>query len=171
MSTAALSNLVRAGTLSPEAAALLWEGAAAGCSLVVMAMPRLAGKTTLLQAAVASGGHARHDFFGTDREVEALRTSSERGHLVVAEVSPGFMPGYLWGGPVRRAFALARDGFAVATTLHAPGVEECFEILCAHNRVPDGDAAALALTVHLHVHRGADPRSPRRVVDAIHEVE
>jgi hypothetical protein len=37
--------------------------------------------------------------------------------------------------------------------------------------VPDEDAAFLALTVHLHVQRGRDPRSPRRVVDAIHEVE
>ena len=171
MSTAGLSTLVRVGTLSPEAGALLWEAAAAGCSVVVMAMPRLAGKTTLLEATVASGGHARHEFFGTGREVEALRASPERGHLVVAEVSPGFMPGYLWGEPVRRAFALARDGFALATTLHAPGVEDCFEILCGYNRVPDEDAATVALAVHLHVQRGADPWSPRRVVDAIHEVE
>ena len=171
MSTEGLSALIRVHTLSPEAAALLWEAAAAGCSFVVMAMPRLAGKTTLMEATVASGGLTRHEFFGTGRELQALRESPERGHLVVAEVSPGFMPGYLWGEPVRRAFALARDGFALATTLHAPGVEDCFEILCGYNGVPDEDAAAVALAVHLHVQRGPDPWSARRVVDAIHEVE
>jgi hypothetical protein len=173
VSAAGLSTLIRVGTLSPDAAALLWEAAAEGCSLVVMAMPRLAGKTTLMEATVAAGGRARHEFFGTSREVEALRASPERGYLVVAEVSPGFMPGYLWGEPVRRAFALAAGGFSLATTLHAPGVEECFEILCAYNEVPDEGAAVICLAVHVHVQRGTDPwrDPPRRVVDAIHEVE
>jgi hypothetical protein len=170
--TTGLAALVRNRTLSPEAAAVLWTAAAEERSFVVMAMPRMAGKTTLMRStlACASAGSPLREFTGGRREAEALLGSPRRGYLVVAEVSPDFMPGYLWGEPARRAFELVGSGFALATTMHARDVIECFAILCRHNQVPDRLAAGVHLTVHIEVSPPRwDPR--RRVVDAIHEVE
>jgi hypothetical protein len=169
---AGLAALVRNRTLSPEAAAILWTAAAEERSFVVMAMPRLAGKTTMMRSALACAppGTPLREFAGGRRQVEALLGSPPRGYLVVAEVSPDFMPGYLWGEPARRAFELVGSGFALATTMHARGVDECFAILCRYNRVPDRLAAGVRVTVHIEVFPPWwDPR--RRVVDAIHEVE
>lgn len=167
-----LAVLVRAGTLSPEAAAILWTAAAEGRSFVVMAMPRLAGKTTLMRSTLACAPAATEltEFHGTRHEAEELLQSTGRGYLVVPEVSPGFMPGYLWGEPARRAFELAGSGYALATTMHARGVGECFAIICRYNRIPDRLAASVDLVAHIEVSEPWwDPR--RRVVDAIQEIE
>ena len=92
------------------------------------------------------------------------------GYLVVPEVSQAPVPGYIWGEPVRRVFALLDQGYSLATALHAPGVEEAFAVLTQGNAVPDEHASRLQLTVYIRS-LGEDWRNPtRRAIAEVHEI-
>lgn len=171
--TFSLADLVANRTLSREIAAFLRAAAAERRSFLVMAVPRLAGKSTVMHAMLAHvPRRAPVRLLGHDGDdIDALISGSVNGYLVVPEISRGaWAPGYVWGDTVRRAFRAIGDGVALATALHAPGVEEAFEIICRGNRVPDEDAARLELVVYLRS-LGADPSAPdRRVVATVHEI-
>jgi hypothetical protein len=166
-----LTALVRNRTVSPEIAALLEAVGRAQRSFLTLAVPRMAGKSTVMAAILANApaGTPVRVLDSTRAFTEAER-AEPGGYLVVPEVSPyAVMPGYLWGAPVRRAFALAERGFALATALHAPGVEAAFEVLGRGNGVPDEAAAGLEFTLYIRsLGRWQAPH--RRVVAEVHQV-
>ncbi len=167
-----LRDLVRNGTLSPEMGALLWTAAAEVRSFVITAVPRMAGKSTLMHAMLghAPPGTPMRTFKGTSRQAAELAADRERGYIVVPEISRAPVETYLWGEPVRRAFRLLPSGFALATALHAPNLDETFAIICGGNAIPDDLAARIDLVVYVRsIGRWDDPT--RRVVESIHEVE
>ena len=168
-----LDDLVANGTMSPEIAATLRQTARQRHSFLVMAVPRLAGKSTVMRAMLAcapKGAPALAVGYDGD-DVETLLAGSRGGYLIVPEISRGaWAPGYIWGGPVRRAFRGITDDVALATALHAPDVDEAFAIICRGNGVPDDDASELALVVYLRS-LGRDWTAPeRRVVASVHEI-
>ena len=168
--TLRLDDLVANRTLSPEIAHVLRATVAARRSFLVMAVPRLAGKTTTMQAMLAEsrGPVLALGYDGDD--VADLVTKARGGYLVVPEVAPGpYAPGYVWGAPVRRAFAGIARGTALATALHAPDPESAFAILCQENKVPDADAARLAIVVYMRA-LGPQTAPTRRVVETVHEI-
>lgn len=174
MAELTLDDLVANRTMSAEIAGTLRAAARGRHSFLVMAVPRFAGKSTVMRAMLA---HAPRGVpiraVGTDgMDVDTLLVASRGGYLVIPEISRGaWVPGYIWGAPVRRAFQGLADDVALATALHAPGVEEAFAIICRLNRVPDEDAARLAIVVYLRS-LGNDLSAPeRRVVDSVHEIE
>lgn len=168
-----LDDLVANGTMSPEIGATLRATARGRHSFLVMAVPRFAGKTTVMRAmlAHAPAGAPIHTIGIDGDDVEALVRASRGGYLVVPEISRGtWAPGYIWGSRVRRAFAGIAEGSVLATALHAPDVDTAFTIICRGNGVPDEDAARLALVVYLRS-LGNDLSAPdRRVVDSVHEI-
>ncbi len=168
-----LDDLVANRTMSPEIAATLRKAARERRSFLVMAVPRLAGKSTVMRAMLAHAPRAAPiKVLGTDGDdLEALLAQSRGGYLVIPEISRGaWAPGYVWGPPVRQAFRALSDGVALATALHAPDVEEAFAIICGGNRVPREHAASLKLVVYLRS-LGRDWSAPeRRVVDSVHEI-
>ncbi len=166
-----LVALVRNRTMSPEIAALLQAVGRERRSFLTLAVPRLAGKSTVMAAVLANApeGTPLRVLDSGAAFVEAEQARPD-GYLVIPEVSPyAVMPGYLWGDPVRRAFALTSRGYALATALHAPGVREAFGEICAGNGVPDELAARLEFTVYLRsLGRWQAPQ--RRVVAEVHQV-
>ena len=89
----------------------------------------------------------------------------------MAEVSQAPMSNYLWGDPVRRVFAALERGFSLATALHAPGIDEAFEVICGQNGVPDADAGRLDLAVYIAT-VGDDWRAPeRRAIAEVREID
>ena len=60
---------------------------------------------------------------------------------------------------MRRVFAALERGFSLATALHAPGIDEAFEVICGQNGVPDADAGRLDLAVYIAT-VGDDWRAP-----------
>ncbi len=167
-----LVDLVANRTMSPEVAATLATAAEQRRSFMVVAVPRLAGKSTVMEATLAHRprGTPLHRLIEHPRDVDALPSLPDGGYLVVPEVSQGPMPGYIWGEPVRRVFSLLEGGYSLATSLHAPGIEDAFEQLTVANGVPDEQAAGVQLAVYLRT-LGADWRNPtRRVVAEVHEV-
>lgn len=171
--TLSLDDLVANRTMSPEIATTLRRAAAERRSFLVMAVPRFAGKSTVMRAMLAHApANAPVRVLRSDGgDVDALLSGCRNGYLVVPEISrSAWAPGYVWGEPVCRVFRGLADGVSLATALHAPGVEEAFEIICAGNRVPDADAARLELVVYLRS-LGADPSAPdRRVVASVREI-
>jgi hypothetical protein len=68
---------------------------------------------------------------------------------VVAEFSEAPVPGYIWGEPVRRVFAMLGAGYALQSSLHAPGIEAAVRVLTEENRVPDKQASAIDLVIYI----------------------
>lgn len=172
MTELSLKELVANRTMSAQMAATLAETVRKGRSFVVTAIPRLAGKTTVMQAMLGErpDGVPARVTDGSVLQLRAFGNSPERGYLVIPEISDAPVPGYLWGSPVRRVFAALEKGFALATALHSDGVEQAFDILCNQNAVPDEDAERIALVVYIRS-LGTDWRAPtRRVVASIDEV-
>lgn len=172
MSGLSLSDLVANRTMSDDVAVTLRRAAETRRSFLVIALPRLAGKSTVGRAmlAVAAEGGAPVRELGRDgTDVAALARAARGGYLYVPEVSQyPVTEGYVWGAPVRHAFAAIAGGTALSTALHADSAEDAVDVLRA-NRIADDDLARLDLIVHIR--SLGDWREPtRRVIAGVHEM-
>ena len=171
MAELSLADLVRNGTMSAEIAATLERTVRERRSFLVIALPRMAGKSTVGRAMLAVARRAKFPIreLGEDGvDVPELAREARGGYLYVPEVSRyPVTRGYVWGAPVRAAFAEAAQGTSLSTALHADAAEDALRILRA-NRVPPEDLARLELIVHLRS-LGDDWQNPtRRVVADVH---
>jgi len=164
-----LDDLVANHTMSAAMAATLRGAIEGHRSYLVIALPRLAGKSTVGKAMLAIARAKKMPIreLGEDGiDVDALAAEARGGYLYVPEVSRyPVTEGYVWGAPVRKAFAAIKDGTALSTALHADSAEDALQILRA-NRIPPHDLAALDLIVHIRS-LGDDWRNPtgRKVAD------
>jgi hypothetical protein len=168
-----LDDLVANRTMSPEIAGTLREVARGKRSFIVVAVPRLAGKSTVLRAILAERPPSTPVTTVAEDgdDVAQLVKKTAGGYLVIPEITQSAaMPGYIWGADVRRIFTLAKEGVALAATLHAEGPNDAFAQICGGCGVPDADAAKISLVVSLRsIGRWEEPT--RRVVQAVHEIE
>lgn len=167
-----LTDLVANRTLSPEMAATLAAAAEERRSLLFVAIPRMAGKSTVMQAALqyAPAGTPFHRISTAAGPGLGIPRSGDRGYLVVSEVSTAPYADYLWGADVQRVFAALSRGFSLVTALHAGGPDQAFEVLTRENGIPVDQAARIDLVVYI---RSIGPwsRPSRRVVAAISETD
>ena len=142
-------------------------------SFIVVAVPRLAGKSTVLQAILAERPASAPvmTLAEDDVVIDELLKRSAGGYLVIPEITQSAaMPGYIWGGDVRRIFKSAKEGVSLAATLHAEGPEDAFAQICKGCGVPDADAAKVEFAVYLRsIGRWEEPT--RRVVQSVHAIE
>ena len=165
-----LADQVANGTMSQEIADLLRQTAVDHKSFIVMAVPRLAGKTTTMRAMLAEQTKPVLSLGYDGDDVDPLIAKAKGGYLVVPEISRGaWSAGYVWGDPVRRAFNGITQGTALATALHAPDPEEAFAIICRGCGVPDAHATRISLVVYLRS-LGEWEQPTRRVVSTVHEI-
>jgi hypothetical protein len=165
-----LADQVANGTMSQEIADVLRQTAQDHKSFLVMAVPRLAGKTTTMRAMLAEQSTPVVALGYDGDEVDPLIAKAKGGYLVVPEISRGaWSAGYVWGDPVRRAFNGITQGTALATALHAPDPDEAFGIICQGCGVPDAHAARIAVVVYLRS-LGDWEHPARRVVSTVHEI-
>jgi type IV secretory pathway ATPase VirB11/archaellum biosynthesis ATPase len=159
--------------MSPDIAKTLREIARGRRSFITFAVPRLAGKTTVLRAILAErpAGAPVVTLAEDGLETEELVKKSAGGYLVIPEIAKGAaMPGYIWGADARRILKAAKDGVSLAATLHADGPDDAFAQICEGCGVPDADAAKIRYAVHLRsIGRWEEPT--RRVVQSVHEIE
>lgn len=120
-------DLIDGGTLDTRLAALLWLAIQRHASLVVVGgHARGVGKTTLLTALMAFlAADARPVFTIGQRETFPFVGQTDPAHtrIMVNELS-NHLPVYLWGTGAATVFDLARQGYAVAATIHAESLEE-----------------------------------------------
>lgn len=168
-----LADLVRNRTMSPAMAATLAVAAEERRSMLFVAIPRMAGKTTVMRAALACAppGTAFHHLSRSAGPGLGIPPAPDGGYLVMSEISDIGFPEYLWGHEVRLVFeALDGGGLSLATSLHAGSLEEAFEVIAGHNAVPDRHAARIDLVVYIRS-LGYWDEPTRRAVASIHEVE
>lgn len=168
-----LDDLVANKTMSAPIAATLKRAVEKRRSFLVIALPRMAGKSTVGKAMldVARGAGVPIRELGQDgADVAKLAEAARNGYLYVPEVSRfPVSDGYVWGAPVRAAFAEIARGTSLSTALHADSVEEALKILRANRIAPD-NLARLDLVVHIRS-LGDDWQNPtRRVVVGVHEL-
>lgn len=124
-----LTWLIDQGMLSVQGAAFLSLAIEARRSLIIVAEPDQAGKTTLLTALVdflppsvrriyIRGIYERFSFIG---EVPA-----EDSYVLCNEISH-HLPTYLWGRGVRHLFEALEAGYPLATTMHAASASSALE--------------------------------------------
>jgi hypothetical protein len=159
--------------MSPDIARTLREFARARRSFIVVAVPRLAGKSTVLRAILAERLPSSPVItLAEDGEVvEQLVARSAGGYLVIPEITrSAAMPGYIWGADVRRIFKSATPRVSLAATLHAEGPDDAFAQICGGSGVPDADASKLSFAVSLRsIGRWEEPA--RRVVQSVHAID
>lgn len=168
-----LANLVANRTLSPEMAATLAAAAEGRRSMLFVAIPRMAGKSTVMQAVLryAPAGTPFHHLSSATDPGLGIPTSGDGGYLVVGEVSPAGFADYFWDADVRHVFAALGRGFSLATALHAGSVDEAFEVLTRENRVPADQAARIDVVIYIRSIGDDWSRPSRRVVAAIAETD
>ena len=141
-------------------------------SFIVLAVPRLAGKSTVLRAILAERPASTpvKTLAEDDLDVAELMKKSAGGYLVIPEITQSAaMPGYIWGADVRRIFQASKD-VSLAATLHAEGPEEAFAQICQGCGVPDADASKVKFAVYLRsIGRWEEPT--RRVVQSLHAID
>jgi hypothetical protein len=168
-----IEDLVANGTMSPEIASTLEATARGRHSFLVVAIPRLAGKSTVMTAMLAHRpkGAPQRTVGDDGTDIDALAAASAGGYLVVPEISEyPVTAGYIWGAPVRKVFSRIGADVALAAALHAPGAEEAIAIICRGNRVPDEQAAQIAVVVYIRS-LGRDWQRPTgRRIATIHEI-
>ena len=143
-------ELIRSGTLDAELAATLWLLIEGRVPLIVGALPRLAGKTTLLDALLMflapgtrtvelEGAMETFDWLPQAPELGWRRPSSPtlRDHpparpddtiLLIPELSD-HLPSYTWGAEARIAIRAASIGYGLAATIHADSLDDVFDQL------------------------------------------
>jgi hypothetical protein len=149
-----LAWLIERGALDVQLGAFLSLAIEARASLIVVAEPHEAGKTTLLTALL--------DFLPDSIEPIYLRGWYERFsfldtlapdsvYVLCNEIS-SHLPTYLWGRGVRRAFEAAATGYPLATTMHATGARDALEQLSSYPlEVPLEHLTAIDLVVTIGV--------------------
>ena len=167
-----IGDLIRNGTMSASMAATMWAAMDRRMSVVTAAIPRLAGKTTTTSAILSllPADVPIHRLSGEEPEMIKLKETATGGYLVVGEFSQGPVPTYIWGAPVRRVFDTMTAGYSLATTLHASGVEEAFDIICRGNGVSDESASRVGIMLYIR-RFGNDMDDFWRRVAEIHEVD
>jgi len=167
-----LDDLVANRTMSRDIAATLRDIARERRSFIVLAVPRLAGKSTVLRAILAERPSSSPvETVGEgDADIDELVKRSAAGYLVIPEITQSAaMPGYIWGSDVRRVFRTAKENVSLAATLHAEGPDDAFAQICKGCGVPDTDASKIAFAVALRS-LGHWEQPTRRVVASVHEI-
>lgn len=185
-------ELIGAGVLDAELAALAWILLEARVPLVVAGLVRNAGKTTLFEALldflpptarrVDLAGESE-DFAwlpeagalgwdalahsGTSNPAAPLSPAS--GFLVAAELSP-HLPIYTWGRRARTLVRAASLGYGIGATIHADRLEEVHaELRSPEIGLTDDELSYLGLVLVIRPEHDAEGRGVRRVVAAHYE--
>lgn len=147
-----ITDLLDAGTFTPDLAAHCIAAVASGTSFLVGAVPGGAGKTTVMGALL--------NFVPPDLRLQAatpqavMRAGNVRRCWVCHEIGPGPYYAYLWGAPLRAWFALARGDSMLASNLHADTIEEVEYQTVGENTVPEEDLRRVRLILFMKVRRG-----------------
>ncbi len=162
-----ITELLQAGTMSADLAALFWISLERRASLIVAADPPSSGKSTVLTALFAFLPPETRAYFtrgwGETFDLPPL-SDSDPTYILVNEISDE-IPVYSWGPYVVHIFELMAQGYSMASTIHADTVEETIARLEEETGVPRPHLAHLTFIATV-----ALPRAGGRVLRRLNEV-
>ncbi len=171
-----LLDLIANGTMDAEIAALLSAVGNEQRSLLVVALPRAAGKSTIVEATIdcRSLGVKRHDLSGEMLQMDQLMEVKEGGYVVVAEFAPHDRGSYIWDNRARKALECSTAGYSLAASIHATSMEEAIALVCKEIAAGDHLTAVFQYVVYIERFGEGDPDGPNtfyRRIKSIHEIE
>jgi len=169
-SVLSIVDLVEANTLTAEMAAYSLYLMSRGASALTAAMPQNSGKTTLLGCLLTGTPPASRIRMVTSADSLANVDAASDPHqtLLVHEISPAPIPGYLWGEDIRQAFGLIQPGCAFASCMHADTLAQLSQILTSDGPgISPSDILKIDLLCFLHM--DTDEKGYRRRVATLYE--
>lgn len=169
-----VTEIVGAGNMDARTAALCWMVVEAHGSVLIASEPPHSGKTTTLTAFLDFLPSATRRVFlrGWSETFDYLRHFEPARTLLLANELSSHLPVYLWGPKAVRVFRSLRDGFALASTLHADSAEEAISQLTGELGVAPEDLARVDLLLVMRMYRrGEHGAVARRVVSVDRLVE
>lgn len=169
----AVPALIANGTMSAEVAATLWLLMEEHPSFLVVALPRKAGKSTVMEGLLSLTRPGTRTFTvrGPRESFDFVdRLDRADSYVICNEFSRASVPSYVWGDPVRRVFGLMERGYPVVAAMHADTLDEALEILRSDSLgISNGHLGHLRLAVLLRM--GNDGESTWRRVAAVREID
>ena len=157
-------DLLEAGSLDLDLAALLMARVTRGASFMVGARPGGAGKTTVMCALL---NLIPRDVPIVAATAQAVRAAGPaRRCYVCHEIGAGPYFAYLWGEDLRAYCALSTQGHILATNLHADDLDESRAQVCDENGVPVPHFNAFDLLVY--VRASGKWHAGRRWIDMVY---
>jgi hypothetical protein len=150
-----VAELIRAGNLSAELAAMFWVAMERGASMIIAADPPNSGKTTTLSALLAFTRPDTLVYFTRGHgETFALPPASPSydTYILVNEMSD-HIPVYTWDDHARRVFELLSQGYRLGTTMHDESVEGVLAQLEGELAIPKRHVAGLTFIVPMFIGR------------------
>jgi len=182
-----IAGLIADGVLDAELAALAWLLIEARMPVIVGALARGVGKTTLLEALLdfLPPSVRRVDLAGAAEDFTWLPEAAALGwppvgptristppitpataYLVAAELSE-HTPLYVWGAAARTLVRAASIGYGIGATIHADRLEDVHHALRSRPvALTDDELSYLGLVVIVRAWREPDGSVTRRVVAA-----
>jgi len=160
-------DLMAAGTMSAEMAALCWVLVEDGASFLTGAVPGGAGKTTLMAGLLAFLPAGERIVTAADPiAVERAATGEINAPfcLLAHEIGQGAWYGYIWGGVAQKFFSLRGPDRRRVSCLHADTPAQCHGILSRCGVAPK-DADRIGMMLFIRVIGGY---RPLRRVGALH---
>jgi hypothetical protein len=170
--TLSIVDLIQAGTISAEMAAVAMRAMHQGASILTGAVPGGAGKTTLM-ASILAFLPPRVPIVTVDRPgviADGLARPPEPSCYLAHEIGSGHWYGYIWGRDVADFLALIHGPRRIASCLHADTLEQLTDILCSPPLGVRREALGrVGLILFMDVSLGL--RGRRRRVAAFHEAD
>jgi len=152
-------DLLDAGTLDAETAALALALIRSGGSFLVGAVPGGAGKTTVMGALLNFvPPEIRIEPADSLPRIRAGLARSEPRCYICHEIGPGPYYAYLWDDALRAYFELPEAGHMLASNLHADTFDQAKNQICGHNHVPEAAFNKLRLLLFLEILSGFHPK-------------
>ncbi|MFW6161906.1 MAG: hypothetical protein ACODAJ_04005, partial [Planctomycetota bacterium] len=167
--TLSIVDLIQAGTISVEMAAVALRAMERGASILTGAVPGGAGKTTVM-ASILDFLPPGVPLVTTDRSAviaDALGREPEPACYLAHEIGSGHWYGYIWGRDVADFLALIDGPRRIASCLHADTLDQLTDILTSPPlSVSPESVARVDLVLFMSVRRGL--RGVRRRVATFH---
>ena len=163
-------ELVKSGSLDLRLASLLWVLMEKRVSIMVVAGPSWAGKTTVLNALL--------DFLppetrqvklqGNFGAIEQLQKDGPSGIYMVADEISNHLFGYVWGEVARRVFDMLPRGYPLGGAMHARNAREALEVLHYYLDIPLSVLAHIRVIIVLRAMPGRSyTEEPIRYMEAV----
>ena len=167
--TLSIVDLIGAGTLSVEMAAVAMRAMEQGASILTGAVPGGAGKTTLMAAILGflPPGVPLVTVEGAHVVAEGLAREPQPSCYLAHEIGSGHWYGYIWGRDVADFLALIDGPRRIASCIHADTLDQLAGILAGPPLGVRREALGrVGLILFMSVSRGL--RGTRRRVAAFH---
>ena len=175
MEKLSLLDLVSNRTMNAEIAALLSAIGNEQRSLLVVALPRAAGKSTVLEATIQCRDVSvgRHDLTGEIAQMNQLIKAKKGGYVIVAEFAPHDRGSYIWGQRALTALQCSSAGYSLAASIHATSMEEAVSLIWRDIGAGDHLASVFQYVIYIERFGEGDPDGENnfyRRIKSVHEI-